>query len=269
MEGGPKDPREAARASRGTTNDHFTKREDHMKRAFVALLLILLATPTAPFWPRGTSAQEKKEEAAADKEKQDKKDLPLEPVRDIVFDTTEGSWISVDVAPDGRSLVFELVGDLYSLPIDGGIATRIASGMTFDSQPRFSPDGSKIVFLSDRSGDENVWIANKDGGEPKAITKGRIRATGREWTPDGNASSCRVGNATTGTQLWRTTSRGTGVNLTGSEERRQLNRWAPPLAKTIGLCTSPSAQLRAASTTRCRSAGSSACTTDRPARTSG
>jgi Tol biopolymer transport system component len=204
-----------------------------MKRAFVALLLILLATPTAFFWPRGTSAQEKKEEAAADKEKQDKKDLPLEPVRDIVFDTTEGSWISLDVAPDGRSLVFELVGDLYSLPIDGGVATRIASGMTFDSQPRFSPDGSKIVFVSDRSGDENVWIANKDGGEPKAITKGKnTRYWSPEWTPDGKyIIVSKSGNATTGTQLWLYhIDGGTGVNLTGSEERRQLN----PLGAAFG-----------------------------------
>ncbi len=90
-------------------------------------------------------------------ERREKKDLPLETERTIEFETSEGSWISLDVAPNGRDIVFELLGDLYTLPMRGGEARRITSGVMFDTQPRYSPDGSKVVFLSDRSGDENVW----------------------------------------------------------------------------------------------------------------
>ena len=66
-------------------------------------------------------AQEKQDDTAAEKDKKDKKkELPLEPARTIEFETSEGSWMSLDVAPDGRTILFELIGDLYTLPIAGG-----------------------------------------------------------------------------------------------------------------------------------------------------
>lgn len=75
--------------------------------------------------------------------------LPLEPNRVFEMTTSEGSWLSVDVHPDGDRFVFGLLGDLYTLPIEGGAATRITSGMAFDSQPRYGPDGDRIVALRD------------------------------------------------------------------------------------------------------------------------
>ena len=204
-------------------------RRVRMGRLSLAFLLIWSVAPS-----QGSSdAQEKQEDKkeAADKDK--KKDLPLEPDRTIAFDTTEGSWISLDVAPDGRQIVFELLGDLYTVPMEGGTATRILPGIMFDSQPRFSPDGSKIVFLSDRSGDENIWIANRDGSVPRAITKGKsTRYWSPEWTPDGKyIIVSRSGVPPGGTQLWLYhVDGGSGVNLTGSEERRQLN----PLGAAFG-----------------------------------
>jgi Tol biopolymer transport system component len=197
------------------------------------LSLILAA---ALLWsPRPFMAQapQEKQDEAADKDKKEKRDLPLEPDRAIEFDTTEGSWISLDVSPDGRRIVFELLGDLYSLPIAGGPATRVLAGAMFDSQPRYSPDGTKLVFLSDRSGDENIWVADGDGTNPRAITKGKnTRYWSPEWTPDGKyIIVSRSGSAQTGTQLWLYhVDGGSGVNLTGSEERRQLN----PLGAAFG-----------------------------------
>ena len=146
--------------------DHSRSRGPAYRWLTFALVIGLCLLPG----PARFSAQEKQEEGG---DKKEKKDLPLEPDRTIDFETSEGSWISLDVAPDGRAIVFELIGDLYTLPISGGAATRIASGLNFDSQPRYSPDGSKIVFLSDRSGDENVWIANHDGTDPRPLTKGK------------------------------------------------------------------------------------------------
>jgi len=113
--------------------------------------------------------------------------LPLKMTRNISFDASEGTWISLDVSPDGKTIVFELLGDLYTMPVTGGTATRITSGPGFDSQPRWSPDGKRIVFLSDRSGAENVWLSDPDGTHGKPLTKGTNNLyASPEWTPDGN-----------------------------------------------------------------------------------
>ncbi len=82
--------------------------------------------------------------------------LPLEAARYAEFTTTRGTWISLDVSPDGQTVVFDLLGDLYTIPIGGGTATRLTHGLAHDMQPRFSPDGRQIVFVSDRSGDDVV-----------------------------------------------------------------------------------------------------------------
>jgi Tol biopolymer transport system component len=113
-------------------------------------------------------------------------ELPLKPTRHARFTTTEGTWVSLDVSPNGQTIVFDLVGDLYTVPIAGGKATKVSEGMAFDGQPRFSPDGSKIAFVSDRSGSDNLWVMDADGKNPRAITKMEKRQfVSPEWTPDG------------------------------------------------------------------------------------
>jgi len=115
-------------------------------------------------------------------------DLPLKPTRTLNFTTDEGTWISIDVSPDGQNLVFDLLGDLYILPIEGGEAKALTRGMAFDSQPRFSPDGRSIALVSDRDGSENIWIINADGSSPKQLTSGKDTVfISPEWTPDGEA----------------------------------------------------------------------------------
>ncbi|MFB9068837.1 amidohydrolase family protein [Pseudofulvimonas gallinarii] len=102
------------------------------------------------------------------------------------FSTDEGTWMNVDVSPDGRTLVFDLLGDLYTLPISGGNARRITSGPAFDVQPRFSPDGSQISFTSDRGGGDNIWRAKPDGSDARAVTQETFRLLNNAvWTPDG------------------------------------------------------------------------------------
>ncbi|MEO1245932.1 MAG: amidohydrolase family protein [Pseudomonadota bacterium] len=83
--------------------------------------------------------------------------MPKLPVRSIDFDTTEGTFMNVDVSPDGRTIVFDLLGDIYQLPIDGGDAVALTSGTAWDQAPRFSPDGAYVYFVSDRVGYKNLW----------------------------------------------------------------------------------------------------------------
>ena len=117
--------------------------------------------------------------------------LILKTAETIEFTTDEVTWPSVDVSPDGRTLLFDVLGDLYTLPIGGGEATRIVGGLSFESQPTFSPDGKMIAFLTDRTGIENLWIANADGSNPRAVSKD-TRTNDRPqimvsptWTADG------------------------------------------------------------------------------------
>ena len=113
--------------------------------------------------------------------------LPLEPTRTFEITASEGSWLSVDVHPSGERIVFGLLGDLYTVPMSGGSATRITSGMAFDSQPRYGPEGERIVFVSDRSGSENIWVLNRAEEDTVQVTAGdNLRFHSPEWTPDGD-----------------------------------------------------------------------------------
>jgi imidazolonepropionase-like amidohydrolase/Tol biopolymer transport system component len=177
-----------------------------------------------------------KKDAPSAKDTKEKKDLPLDGDRAISFVTDEGSWISLDVSPDGKSILFELLGDLYTLPIGGGDAKRITDGMAFDTQPRYSPDGSQIVFLSDRGGVENVWISKADGTAAKALTKEKMEGlfVSPEWTPDGKyIIISKTSGPPPATQLWLYhIDGGTGVKLTGnSDEQRNLAAFGPAFGK--------------------------------------
>ena len=140
-----------------------------------SLLLAALAASVAV----SATAQEQKSDTT-------KKELPLKTERTVKLTTDEGTWLSLDVSPDGRTIVFDMLGDIYALPIAGGQATRITDGPAFDVQPRFSPDGKQIAFVSDRSGSDNVWVMDADGKRARAITKGeKTQYVSPEWTPDG------------------------------------------------------------------------------------
>jgi imidazolonepropionase-like amidohydrolase/Tol biopolymer transport system component len=108
------------------------------------------------------------------------------PTKDVAFEVTEGTWMSVDVSPDGRTLVFDLLGDLYTMPVAGGTATLLRGGPAWEVQPRFSPDGRRIAFTSDRAGTDNLWVMDADGRNAKAVTKEReTQVNSPVWSADG------------------------------------------------------------------------------------
>lgn len=123
------------------------------------------------------------------------KNLPLEASRSYHLKTTEGTWTSLDLSPDGKTIAFDMMGDIYLLPAEGGKAKRISKGLAFDSQPRWSPDGNKIAITSDRDGSENIWILDLSNGDSTQVTKEKSdHFQSVEWTPDGQYLITSRGN---------------------------------------------------------------------------
>ncbi len=163
-----------------------------MSASLFSLILALLhfhlphPTPTDPAAPQEQESDEKDEEEAS---------WDIEAATGETYeqqiDTDEGTWMSLDVSPDGEEIVFDMLGDLYLLPIDGGAARQLTSGVAWDMQPRFSPDGKEIAFTSDRCGDskrcgDNIWVIGRDGEGTRQITNETYRlVNGPAWSPDG------------------------------------------------------------------------------------
>ena len=150
--------------------------------ALLAVLLFGIAPVSTP-----ESVADEPPSGSGDK-KPAKLDINAVPenARKVEFTTEEGTWISLDVSPDGKSLVFDLLGDLYRLPIAGGKATRLTSGPAYDYAPRVSPDGKTLVFCSDRGGNMNLWLADPAGGSPRPLTEEKDAVySSPTWTPDG------------------------------------------------------------------------------------
>ena len=103
------------------------------------------------------------------------------------FTTDEGTWMNLDVSPDGKTIVFDLLGDIYTIPFTGGKAKALRTGIPFEIQPRFSPDGKHISFTSDAGGGDNIWVMKADGSDAKQITKEDFRLLNNAvWMPNAN-----------------------------------------------------------------------------------
>ncbi|HUH32881.1 MAG TPA: hypothetical protein VLZ28_02950, partial [Daejeonella sp.] len=110
---------------------------------------------------------------------------PSGQTKSININTNEGTWMNLDVSPDGKEIVFDLLGDIYKIPMAGGNATVLASGLAFEVQPRFSPDGKYISYTSDKEGADNIWVMKTDGSGKRAVTKETFRLLNNAvWTPD-------------------------------------------------------------------------------------
>ncbi|WP_115123353.1 amidohydrolase family protein [Marinirhabdus gelatinilytica] len=143
------------------------------------------------------------------------------------FTTDEGTWMNLDVSPDGQTILFDMLGDIYSLPITGGKATVLRSGIPFEVQPRFSPDGNKISFTSDAGGGDNIWVMDTDGSNPKQVTEEDFRLLNNAvWMPDGNYLIARKhftsGRSLGAGELWQYhITGGSGLQLTERKNDQQ------------------------------------------------
>lgn len=115
------------------------------------------------------------------------KDLPLKPTREVRMTTSEGTWMSVDISPDGTTIAFDLLGDIYTIPASGGRATPLTTGIAYETHPRFSPDGKKILFTSDRTGSDNIWYVDTEKKDTVQVTRDRTEDfPAAVWAPDGD-----------------------------------------------------------------------------------
>ncbi len=123
---------------------------------------------------------------------QDKKEVPKWDIeaykgisKTINISTDEGTWMNLDVSPDGKEIVFDLLGDIYIMPITGGTAKLLSGGVAYEVQPRFSPNGKYISFTSDKSGADNIWVMDRQGANKRQVTKENFRLTNNAtWMPN-------------------------------------------------------------------------------------
>ncbi|MEE8116574.1 MAG: hypothetical protein V3T28_05630, partial [Gemmatimonadales bacterium] len=148
---------------------------------------------------------------------------PHGPADTIRFETDEGTWMDLDVHPDGRWIVFDLLGDIYRVPLTGGQAELLSGGRSFEHQPRYSPDGQTIVFTSDRSGRDNLWLMDADGSNRRQLTElDDSFPTNPAWIPDGDyivaKRHVRSTRSLGGGELWLFHVRGgSGIKLKDKE----------------------------------------------------
>jgi Tol biopolymer transport system component/imidazolonepropionase-like amidohydrolase len=125
------------------------------------------------------------EDKPADAKKWDVNAAPG-PTSEVTIDVTEGTWMNVDLSPDGATIVFDLLGDIYTIPSAGGEATALTHDVAWQMQPRFSPDGKRIAFTSDEGGGDNIWVMDADGKNHKQVTSESFRLLNDPaWSPDG------------------------------------------------------------------------------------
>ena len=163
-------------------------------------------------------------------EKKDKKwdvSNPDGPYKEVSFTVNEGTWMNLDLSPDGKEIVFDLLGDIYRLPATGGEAKLLRGGHAFEVQPRYSPDGKKILFTSDAGGGDNIWIMNRDGSKAVQVTKENFRLLNNAaWLPDGEYLVARKHFTSTRSlgagEMWLYhISGGGGVQLTARKNDQQ------------------------------------------------
>jgi Tol biopolymer transport system component/imidazolonepropionase-like amidohydrolase len=186
-----------------------------MKRPARSLFLILVST----FLAYPAAAQDERPAWTIDH--------TWAPTQDVSFEVSEGTWMDLDVSPDGGSIVFDLLGDIYTMPIGGGRATRISGGPAFEFQPRFSPDGTRIAFVSDRDGMNNIWTMSPTGDDPRQITSEAERDVNTPtWSADGEYIFARkhfVFSRSLGAGeiwMWHTTG-GSGLKVTDRPNEQQ------------------------------------------------
>lgn len=149
------------------------------------LLSISLLFSANNYAAQDESADSEANSPSSEKQEWDVLNPPFE-LSSLEIDTDEVTWASLDISPNGKQMVFDTLGDIFIVDIEGGKATSLTQDFAWNIQPAFSPDGKKIAFSSDRGGLSNIWVMNTDGTDLKQITKEKNNIMhSPKWSPDG------------------------------------------------------------------------------------
>ena len=94
---------------------------------------------------------------------------------------------SYGLSPKGERAVFSARGDIFTVPVEkGGVRNLTRSSNANDRSPTWSPDGKSIAYISDKSGEEEIWIAAQDGSTPpeQVSTGGKAQRYSPSWSSD-------------------------------------------------------------------------------------
>ena len=217
---------------------------DRLVFSFVLTIVVLTSTTSRLHAQADSDAAVAVKSDDSDSDASESKDWNIESPQAPQFqqpiDAEEGTWISVDVSPDGKEIVFDFLGDLYLMPItgadgeNGNSPKKLTEGVSWDMQPRFSPDGKSIAFCSDRTGESkkagwNIWVMERQSGDFRQVSNETFRLLHNPaWSPDGKYIVARkhfTSRRSAGAgEIWMFDSRGTDVGaLAGVQLTKRPN----------------------------------------------
>jgi Tol biopolymer transport system component len=156
------------------------------------------------------------------------KAAPVDP-RNKTITVSEGTNMAVALSPDGKTLMMELQGLFYTLPVTGGKAKQITGPLVEASHPAYSPDGSMVAIQSYQGGTFHIWLMKPDGTGLKQLTTGHGDDREPSFSQDGKTIAFSSDRAFKGSyDIWTVdVASGALKQITSGEDDEYEPTWSP------------------------------------------